>query len=136
MTFTSHTLHTSRKHHICNMCGGTISPGAQYWRMAGKWEGDFFAGKAHTDCRDMWNAAYPIYADMYGDGMCWDLHDAIVGDECPDIMAVEFNAWRGRFPHVICRMELRMTQSAWRHIDRMRAEGFDYHPEPHEELYS
>lgn len=77
-----------------------------------------------------------IYADMYGDGMPWDLREAICGDEGPEWAQIELDGWRGQFPHVICRIELRTTKAAWRWIDRMRAEGFDYHPEPHEDLYS
>lgn len=135
MTFQSYTTFTAKKRHRCEHCRGDILPGARYIRAVGVHDGQFYAGKLHLDCNAMWNEAYRIYAD-YSEGMPWDLLEAICGDEGRQYQLAELNTWRGQYPHVVCRLELRMQKSDIRAIDRHRADGFDPDLEPWEELHS
>lgn len=134
-SFQSQTSTTARKHHRCDFCHGWIAPGGQYQRKAGKWDGDFYTAKAHLDCADLWAEAYPIYAD-YGEGMPFDLYEAICGDEARETALEEIGRWRGRYPHVVCRIELRLQLSDQRMIERHRAAGFSPELDPWEVLHS
>lgn len=136
MTFHSTTLvRSSRKPHRCEYCGCQIPAGSPVVRVAGKHDGDFYTASGHEDCKRLWDAAYPIYAE-YGEGMAFNLYEAICGDECREIALGELNHWRGQFPHVICRIELGLQQCDQREIERQRAAGFEPDLEPWEALHS
>ena len=108
MTFTADTERTARKPYWCDICRGRIAPGTRYLSMAGKsMYGDFHAGRAHIDCKQLWGAAYADWGDPY-DGMLWDLSE--VFSESGDRPAVReaLNYHRGHFPHAVNRLEYRL----------------------------
>lgn len=133
--FDCHTQRMARKHLRCDYCKGWISPGTSYTKRSGKWGGEFFSALAHQDCFAMWNDAYSVYGDPY-DGMPFDLYEAICGDEGREQQIAELNHWRGNYPHVVCRIELRMQISDQREIERQRAAGFEPELSPWEILHA
>lgn len=106
MTFQSERpIKAIRKARPCEHCGATIPVGAPALSLANFWDGQFNSATVHPDCRAFWHA---VYYDFAGDdGMDWRLgevfSDAITGWEAQQ----ELNAWRGQFPHVVCRLEFR-----------------------------
>lgn len=132
--FYTETTVTARKHHRCDHCRGWIAPGETYIREVGKWEGKRYAIKGHSDCRALWNEAFPTYGDPY-DGMPHDLAEAIGGDESRETIEHEYNLWRGHYPHVICRLELRWQRGDVAARDRWRAAGLEPDPEDYPEIY-
>lgn len=56
---------TARKRHRCFDCGRAIEPGETYYRLAGVWEGNFWAAQECEHCM----AFHRTYDDfsMYGD---------------------------------------------------------------------
>lgn len=136
MTFQCKTLvRASRKQHRCEYCRCMIPTGASYCRLAGEYEGVFFSVSGHVDCCDMWNAAYPVYAE-YSEGMPFDLYEAVCGDEARDYALYELGQWRGQFPHAVCRIELRLQIGDQRAIERHKSAGFEPDLEPWEVLHS
>lgn len=51
MEFWSETKPAAKVEHKCEACRHTIAVGEQYSRMAGKYDGYFFAVKQHLECR-------------------------------------------------------------------------------------
>ena len=52
MTFHAETIiRKTRKPHRCEYCQSTIPAGSACRKEAGVWEGDFYAGYGHLDCR-------------------------------------------------------------------------------------
>jgi hypothetical protein len=97
------TVARPRKEHRCDYCSGSIPAGQSHVSIAGHWDGEFYSARGHHDCIAMWNECYPIYAD-YGEGMAFALQEAI--EDRDDLLA-----WRGEYPHVICRIELGWQRS-------------------------
>lgn len=102
-SFQSRSEHTARKPHCCAYCHQTIPAGARYVKMAGKWEGDFFSGRGHIDCRELWLALYDGWA--WDEGMPWDITEVFT--ESGEIGEAQqaLNAQRGFFPHAVNRIE-------------------------------
>lgn len=97
----------SRKTHKCEMCRRGIPKGSAYLRIAGSGSDGFYNGKAHADCNEMWQQ---IYADLdHSDGMEWDLLEAM--DDCLSAAEMQetLDSYRGHFPHVVCRLEYRLS---------------------------
>lgn len=118
----------TRKPHVCAYCGVSIPKGAAAIKYAMLHDGDFHAGYGHVDCAAMWKAAYATYADPH-EGMPYDLKEAVAQDEGRDVIDMELAHWRGRFPHVVTRLEMGMQLSDIRYADRCRARGSEPHPE-------
>lgn len=104
--FQARTTHTARKTHRCEYCRSTIPVGTQYVRMAGKWEGDFYNGSGHIDCRQLWLALYDEWA--WDEGMAWDICEVFT--ESGEILAAQeaLDAQRGFLPHAVNRIEFRL----------------------------
>jgi hypothetical protein len=102
--------------------------------MSGKWDGEFYSYRAHIDCRAMWNAAYQIHGDPW-EGMAWDLLEAIAGDEDRAIKQASLNFYRGMFPHVVCRLELRWQREDLAAHDRYRSLGLEPFNEDQPEVF-
>ncbi|MBQ8218367.1 MAG: hypothetical protein IJZ79_03585 [Bacilli bacterium] len=45
----------ARKDYKCDLCGGLISKGEKYQRVAGKYDGEFFDDKFHLTCQNIIN---------------------------------------------------------------------------------
>lgn len=124
MTFLCETRHTARKHRRCDYCRSYIAPGQFYVKIAGKWQGDFYAASGHIDCKALWDEAFPIHADDW-EGMPFDLCEALDGDEDREIKQATFDHYRGRYPHVIVRLELRWQLGDIAEAERYRARGLE-----------
>ena len=123
MTFQAETIiRQTRTPHRCKYCLSTIPAGSTCQKEVGVWEGDFYAGYGHLDCRALWRDLFTIYSDPY-DGMAWDLCEVIGGDESREIVQAEYDHYRGRYPHVICRLELRWQRRDIKKRDRYMALG-------------
>jgi hypothetical protein len=118
----------TRKPHACAYCRSSIPKGSAAIKHATLHDGDFHAGYGHVDCVAMWKAAYNTYAAS-GDGMPYDIKEALAQDEGRDVIDMELAHWRGRFPHVVTRLEMRMQLSDIRYADSCRALGIEPHPE-------
>lgn len=91
----SETRQAARKPHQCDNCGRFIEPGTRYLRQFVKDGGDVWSWVSHEDCAE---AAARIW-DEYG----WR------GEPIPPLVDQEqeaFDAYRGQFPHAVCRAEL------------------------------
>lgn len=111
MSFQSETrVKRGRKPHHCDYCGRTIPHGAPSVRIVGTFDG-FFSARGHVDCVEMWHEAFSSYADG-DDEMAFDLLEAIGGEQC------ELDAWRGHYPHVVCRIEFHLQKSGLIYRDK------------------
>ena len=86
----------ARKPHICDQCNCEIAVGQQYRRVRGIWEDTPSSYKAHLDCDQLATTLHNEYG-LYPEEGVW-LRD----EEWSELVL-----WRGDYPHVICRMELR-----------------------------
>ena len=68
MEFYGEARHTGQKIHICEMCGGTIQIGEQYYEEKGKWNGDFFSRKLHVHCHNMERE----FCEEVDNEFCWE----------------------------------------------------------------
>ena len=99
MQLISETKPIARKSHRCENCGHMIPKGTRYLRQFCVDGGDVWSWVTHQDCMDA--ARYLAKLDD---------HDCYEG--IPPIRDYEGNSGvfpdyiRGRFPHVICRLEL------------------------------
>ena len=135
MTFqNTRTICNPRKPHRCAYCGSIIPKGVSHVLETGVWENEFYSDRGHHDCIKLWNAAYSDYGDPY-DGMPRDLVEAIEPDESRDIKQAAYDSYRGRYPHVICRLELRWQRGDIKARDRYLARGLEPDPEDHPEVY-
>ncbi len=135
MTFrTQKNVKKGRKPHRCSYCGSTIPAGWPSIITAQVWEGEFHTDRGHVDCCDLWNEAFDDYGD-YGDGMPFDLMEAIEPDETRALVQAAYDRYRGRYPHVICRLELRWQRGDLKMQARYRELGIDQDPEDCPELY-
>lgn len=108
-SFQACTTHTARKAHRCAHCGSQIAPGSRYIKTVGRFDGDFFAERTHVDCSGLWHALFLDWGDPY-DGMAFDLLDVLPACGCADVVVAELNAYRGHFPHAVCRIEHRLRK--------------------------
>jgi hypothetical protein len=109
MGYDFHTSATvkARKQHRCEHCRAPILPGQTHHRIVGKWQGDFYAVRAHEDCHQLWNALFSDWGDPW-DGMPYDLPE-LFADSCDKEAAQEaLDCNRGHFPHAVCRVEYRL----------------------------
>lgn len=58
----------ARKEHRCCECRGTISPGEQYSRFEGLWDGRFRTYKTCADCQELRALIRATYKDPYNYG--------------------------------------------------------------------
>lgn len=131
---TETTTRKTRKPHHCDYCGSTIPQGSACIKEAGVWEGSFYTCYGHQDCRALWLEVFSIYGDPYG-GMAWDLGEVIGGDESREIVQAEYNHYRGHYPHVVCRLELRWQRGDITYRDRCAARGYEVDLEDCPEVY-
>lgn len=135
MTFLTETIiRRGRKPHCCDHCAGTIPAGDPSKKIAGHWDGHFYTARAHLDCATLWSEVYPIYGDDR-EGMPLDLMEAMDGDEAREIKQATYDHYRGHYPHVICRLELRWQRGDIKTRDRYRDLGFEPDPEDCPEVY-
>lgn len=123
-----------RKPHRCEHCGHMIPAGTPHLAEAGVWDGDFYEIRAHHDCRALWLEAFDTYGD-WDDGMAHDLCEAIEADESHDLVQAAYDHYRGRYPHVICRLEYRWQKGDIAHRDRYLSRGLEPDPEDYPEVY-
>ena len=136
MTFqTKTTIKAGRKSHHCDYCGSAIPVGSPSVKIAQIWDGDFNSNRGHVDCVDLWDMAFNDHGDC-NDGMDIDLSEAIGGDECRAIKQECLDAYRGYFPHAICRIELRWQRGDIACRERYRALGFEPDAEDCPEIYA
>lgn len=135
MTFRSEVIvKKGRKIHSCGHCGGKIPKGDTSLRISGVWDGQFYAERGHIDCVDMWNDAYSTYGDP-NDGMDFDLLEVLSADAGGEELEREMNAWRGKYPHVVCRLEFRIQRGHLAYADRCRNAGFEPDLKPYEQVF-
>ena len=135
MTFeNTRTIRNPRKPHRCEHCGSMIPKGVSHLMKSGVWEGEFYTIRAHHDCAALWSEAFQIYGDC-NDGMVGDLLEAIEPDESRELVQAALDSYRGRYPHVICRLELRWQRSDIRGRERYRANGIEPDPEYYPDTY-
>jgi hypothetical protein len=131
----SRRIARSRKPHICAHCGSTIPTGSPYLKRVGlSVDGDFYSDAAHEDCAALWSEAFDTYGD-WEYGMPWDLCEAIEPDESREFVQSAYNHYRGRYPHVICRLEFRWQRGDIDNRERLRALGREPDPEDYPEVY-
>ena len=105
--FQSDTTHTARTPHRCVFCLCTIPAGTIYLKIAGRWQEDFYSGKGHPDCRQLWNALYDDWADSC-EGMVWDITEVFT--ESGEMTAAQdaLDDQRGFLPHAVNSLEFRL----------------------------
>ena len=69
-------VRTAKKEHVCYLCGQKIEKGESYHLYVGKYDGDFYSLKLHSECHRMVDAYYREDDLVQGEG--WD--DQIVMD--------------------------------------------------------
>ena len=99
-----------RKHHRCYDCGRWIAPGEVHRKTANVFDGRAYTLRQHLDCYQMGIEA------RRGDD-CWEGIPPLWDDE---LVWEELCRWRGRFPHVVCRLELSQQLAEIRRQDRRR----------------
>lgn len=93
MEFYSEKTPIAQKEHKCEMCGGVIQVGEKYTYQSGKFYGEFFSRKLHTECdyilTDFLNETgenefcYDEISDWWSESYCWNCkHDEDNGGEC------------------------------------------------------
>ena len=108
MTWFSHEATvTARKPHWCEYCCCQIPVGTLHVKMAGKWGGDFCAGRGHSDCKELWDKMFDEYGDP-NDGMPWNLPEHISDMVSPFEAQASLDHWRGFYPHAVNRIEFRL----------------------------
>lgn len=128
------TVAKPTKAHRCEHCGHMIPPGVSHLAKSGVWDGDFYTFRAHLDCNELWSEAFDTYGD-YSDGMPLDLAEAIEPDERRSIVQEAYDHYRGRYPHVICRLEYRWQKGDLAGRARFLAHGLEPDPEDYPEVY-
>lgn len=83
---------SARKRYTCDLCGGTIEQMKKYVRYSGKYEGEMFDYKYHTECieltkeycKHMGECEYDEdrIRDWISDAVCCDLCDDEQRDDC------------------------------------------------------
>lgn len=124
----------SRKPHRCEHCGHMIPSKTPHLYESGVWDGEFYTFRAHHDCRALWLEAFDTYGN-WSDGMDYDLCEAIEPDESRELVQVAFDHYRGRYPHVICRLEYRWQKGDLAGRERYLSRGLEPDPEDYPELY-
>jgi predicted RNA-binding Zn-ribbon protein involved in translation (DUF1610 family) len=96
-TLISETQHLARKARLCNGCGQIIAKGTRYNRQFCTNDGEGYTWVEHMDCRALANKLHSL----------WGFDEGIppLFDMCSDTLDLDY--WRGHFPHVITRLELR-----------------------------
>lgn len=136
MTFQTETkVKSTRKTHRCALCGTDIAAGSAAIRRSGIWEGDFFSEIGHPDCVAMWNEAFDDFGDTH-EGMPYDLVEAMLDGATDAETRDTLNAFRGKFPHPVCRIELRLLKSDLRRVERLRACGYEPDDDEVPEIYA
>ena len=78
--FSSFTIRTARKQHVCAECRQPIVPGTRYEYFAGKSDGDVFAQKTCLLCVEIRTA---FYCDSLAFGQLWeDIHEQMFPPVC------------------------------------------------------
>lgn len=100
-------VRTARKPHRCFHCYRWIEPKAKYGYQTCKYD-DVYTLCWHLDCEEMAQEYRDAQYLLYGDE-CGPLRDDLCESEQ---YQAELDAFRGLYPHVVCRMEL--TDQLWR----------------------
>jgi len=91
----------ARKHHTCYECYRAIAPNETYGYQNNVYDGSVYTIKWHIDCSEM-GSEYRKEYSYYDDEFPPLRDDMVESDEYRDLC----NLWRGKYPHVIARMEL------------------------------
>jgi len=121
---------TARKHHRCYHCAGWIVPGERYRRFCGKMD-HIYTLRTHLDCdalADEYDVDCGLVAERGYEGQP-PLMESFGDGDFADLCA----AYRGRYPHVITRLELVEQRGDIRYAEMCRARGFE--PEEDAAIY-
>jgi hypothetical protein len=89
---------TGRKAHTCEQCHKTIEHGERHFYCAGKFDGNFYDYREHTDCRTAWNYLNNTVRDRRYE----DCHPFLADDD--DIDEGERSDLHVKFPAVASRV--------------------------------
>jgi len=96
-----------RKQKVCEMCKTTIPVGSPAIHTAQVFDGEFYSHTVHQDCREAWNWFYATCG--FDDPVTWDIFEAFMAENFNEGIDL-LNAARGYFPHVVNRIEFRMSK--------------------------
>lgn len=99
MTLLAESHPRARRHHRCVDCGGWIAPGEIYRLSKVQNDGTVYPWKQHLDCAAM-------SAEVVSLGWAPDYCDGIPPLREDEGVMEELDLWRGRYPHVVCRIEM------------------------------
>jgi len=105
----------ARKHHRCFDCGGWIVPGETHRKSSHVRDGSAYSLRQHLDCLAM---SEEVVADGYAPDYWYDGIPPLREDEG---VLESLNAWRGRYPHVVTRIEFHEQISDLRWQDHLQA---------------
>jgi hypothetical protein len=97
---------STRVAHLCQYCHTVIPKKSRCIRQAGVFDGDFFWGYGHADCKELWEELFPIYGDSEC-GMPFNILEAVAGGEGYPVILECLEPFRGRYPHAVTRIDLR-----------------------------
>lgn len=85
------------KDHVCQECGSVIPKGTMYHLQTGLFDGSWYHWRVHADCAELYWQLNKEYAR------------SIVDDYMPtsEFDLSDMEHLRGKFPHAVCRQELR-----------------------------
>ena len=101
-TVLSEGLRIARKRHLCFHCGRDIPPGSRYGFQTCKYD-HVYTLSWHEDCDALSTECLRLYGYDYEDEGYPGLRERWCDS---GEYFQELDAWRGFYPHVICRMEL------------------------------
>ena len=107
--FHNETLGVARKNYKCEHCAKLIAAGASHTKVAGKFDGEFYSVRVHSDCHQLWGKVFENWGDPY-DGMPYRFSDVFVESGDPIGSQAELDEWRGLFPHAVCRVEFHLRK--------------------------
>lgn len=93
----------ARKHHQCFECYRMIAPGERYGYQSNVYDGRPYSLRWHIDCGECGSEYRALTGHNYDEEGYPPLRDEWVESGEYEI---ECNLWRGKFPHVVARMEL------------------------------
>lgn len=108
-SFSARTEHVARKRQVCEYCQSDIPPGTSHLKIAGKYDGDFYAVRGHLDCEKLWRALFE-YLSPDGDGMQFNLCDELTSCCTANEAQETLDAVRGHYPHAVNRLEFSLRQ--------------------------
>ena len=84
-----------------------IPVGLRHEITVGKWEGDFYAMRTHTDCPGLWLMLRDLAGYEYSEGSDWDIAEMMGYPGTAETQGM-LDHCRGFYPHAVNRMEFRL----------------------------